>query len=508
MKYIVKHIIFGLFAVLLIWSCDSFLDEKPYSDITNENLGINEGEGDDEPKYTTAEQAEQLVSAMYNTFYNEYWQLDTYVLNDAQSDNAYSGEDNPNRYQIDEFRVENTNQNATRDWRYLYEHIAQTNAILTWVPLIKDQALTEARKNEILGEAAFVRALNYFNLVRIYKNVPLITQDIPEVNNENLEEVYPLLYPPQVEPEVLYAQVIEDLEFALGKVTDYSSFKFKVSKALVNLLLAEVYATKDGYANADWAKVKQYAEAVVSDNRYALMENFDDLFAINGTPPENELPPADLRNEHCKESIFELDCNPSPLPGNWAASMFYGIDWKKFNTPSQDLYRAYTNAGDQIRLNSSFKFSDVTGKWTDKYWPSNNFPYCYKMRARESANIMIYRLPEAILLLADAENELGNISGAQTQLNKIRNRVGLPNTTANTKEAMRLAIENEHRMEFAFEGKRWFDLLRRGRAIEVMKSCSDHQKEYAVRLNENYIIWPIPQGEIDLNDNLVQNLGY
>lgn len=508
MRHIFKTIIFGLSAVFMVCSCDSFLDEKPYSEITDENLGIDGNGGEDGPKYTTAEHAEQLISAVYNTFYNEFWQLDIYIMNDAQSDNAYSGEDNPNRYQIDEFRVENTNQNATRDWRYLYEHIAQTNAILTWVPQIKDAALTDARKNEILGEAAFVRALNYFHLVRIYRNVPLITQDIPEVNNENLEEVYPLLYPPQAEPEAVYAQIIADLEFALDKVTDYSTFKFKVSKALVNMLLAEVYATKDGYDGAEWDKVKQYASAVVNDTRYGLMENFDDLFAINGTPPENELPPMDLKNEHSKESLFELDCNPSPLPGNWAASMFYGIDWKKFNTPSQDLYRAFNSAGDQVRLNSAFKFSDVTGKWTDKYWPSNNFPYCYKMRARESANIILYRLPEAILLLADAENETGNISGAQTQLNKLRTRAGLPNTTAASKEDMRRAIENEHRLEFAFEGKRWFDLLRRGRAIEVMKNCSDHQKQYAARLNENYIIWPIPQGEMDLNSNLVQNLGY
>jgi len=470
-------------------------------------MGI-EGGGSDTLKYTTAAQAEQLVSAMYNTFGNEFWQLDMYILNDAQSDNAYSGEDNPNRYQIDEFRVENTNQNATRDWKYLYEHIAQANAILTWVPLITDPALTANRKNEILGEAAFIRALSYFNLVRIYSNVPLITKDIPEVSNENLEEVYPLLYPPQVTPEELYVQIIEDLESALGKVADYSTFKFKITKAVVNLLLAEVYATKDDYENRDWQKVKQYAEAVVNDSRYGLMENYDDLFAIEGTPEENVLPAMDLKFEHTRESLFEVDYNPAPLLGNWGASMFYGIDWKKFNTPSQDLYRAFNTAGDQIRLQASFKFSDVTGKWTDKYWPSNNFPYCYKMRARESANIILFRLPEAILLLADAENESGNLSAAQMQLNKIRNRVGLPNTTANTKEAMRLAIENEHRLEFAFEGKRWYDLLRRGRAIQVMNACTDHQKQYAARLNENYIIWPIPQSEIDLNANLVQNLGY
>lgn len=130
------------------------------------------------------------------------------------------------------------------------------------------------------------------------------------------------------------------------------------------------------------------------------------------------------------------------------------------------------------------------------------------MRAQEAANIIIYRYAEAILLLADAENEMGNISAAQKLVNQIRSRVNLPNTKANSKEELRLAIENEYRLEFAFEGKRWLDLKRRNRFIQVMKSCSDHQSDYGYRLNEQKLIWPIPQSELELNENLKQNPGY
>ena len=84
----------------------------------------------------------------------------------------------------------------------------------------------------------------------------------------------------------------------------------------------------------------------------------------------------------------------------------------------------------------------------------------------------------------------------------------MADTPANTKDVMRLAIENENRFEFAFEGKRWMDLKRRGRFIQVMRSASDHQNAYASRLNENKLVWPIPQSELDLNVNLVQNPGY
>lgn len=172
------------------------------------------------------------------------------------------------------------------------------------------------------------------------------------------------------------------------------------------------------------------------------------------------------------------------------------------------MYKAFTSAGDVVRRDASIMFGDVTGKWTDKYWPSNKYPYCYKLRSQEAGNIVIFRLPEAILLLAEAENELGNIGEAKNLVNKIRKRVDLADTPANTKDAMRLAIENENRFEFAFEGKRWMDLKRRGRFIQVMRSASDHQNAYASRLNENKLVWPIPQSELDLNVNLVQNPGY
>ena len=127
----------------------------------------------------------------------------------------------------------------------------------------------------------------------------------------------------------------------------------------------------------------------------------------------------------------------------------------------------------------------------------------------EKGNIILFRLPEAILLLAEAENELGNLTVAKNLVNQIRTRVSLPGTLASNKDEMRLAIENEYRLEFAFEGKRWFDLKRRGRAIQVMKSCSDHQRNYAINnLNENKLLWPIPHKGIQANDNLKQNAGY
>lgn len=487
-------------------ACNDFLTETPDSELTNENWGS--GGKDNSTEYSTATQMEQLLAGAYNDFGSEFWQLDWYIINDAQSDNAYAGEPKEQTMQIDEFRLESTNGNVTREWKYLYEQITKTNTLIEWTPRIKDTALTDKRRSEILGEAHFMRALCYFNLVRIYGSVPLLTQYVPEISSENIEEVYPLIYPEQSSAEEVYAQIISDLEFAETSVTDFSSNKFKISKAFVNLILAQVYATKDGFENTNWTKVKQYAQTITQDSRYGLMENYNDIFAVAETPENGILPSVSLTNEHCKESIFEVEYSSWATLGNWAAQMFYGVDWKKFNTPSQDLYQAFNKEQDLVRRNASIMFGDVTGKWTDKYWSSNQYPYCYKLRSQEAANIVLFRLPEAILLLAEAENELGNMEAAKQLLNQVRNRVQLTNTTAASKENLRLAIENEHRLEFAFEGKRWMDLKRRGRFIEVMKRCTDHQNAFAANLTEKKLIWPIPQSELDLNSNLVQNTGY
>lgn len=487
-------------------ACSDFLDESPDSELTNENWGS--GGKDNATVYTTASQMEQLLAGAYNDFGSEFWQLDWYLINDSQSDNAYAGEPKEQTMQIDEYRLESTNGNVTRDWKYLYSQVTKTNTLIEWTPKIEDAALTDQRRAEILGEAHFIRALCYFNLVRIYGNVPLLTKYVPEISLGNIDEMYPLIYPAQTPIGDVYKQIISDLEYAVNNVPDYSTNKFKVSKAFVNLILAQAYATKDGFENTDWSKVKQYAQAVTQDSRYSLMENYNDLFAVAETPQNGVLPSVSLMNEHSKESIFEVEYSSWSTLGNWAAQMFYGVDWKKFNTPSQDLYQAFNKEQDFVRRDASIMFGDVTGKWTDKYWPSNKYPYCYKLRSQEAANIILFRLPEAILLLAEAENELGNIAEAKRLLNIIRNRAKLDNTTATTKDNMRLAIENEHRLEFAFEGKRWMDLKRRGRLIEVMKRCSDHQNSFANNLNLNKLIWPIPQTELDLNENLVQNSGY
>jgi len=188
------------------------------------------------------------------------------------------------------------------------------------------------------------------------------------------------------------------------------------------------------------------------------------------------------------------------------------MDWKKFNIPSDDLVKAFDSEGDMIRKNASILFLDVTGKWSDQHWSQDYYPFINKYRALDQPspqNYIFYRLADVMLLKAEALNEKGDIAGAAELVNQIRGRVNLGNTPANTQEAMRLAIEKERRLELAFEGHRWFDLKRTGRAIAVMNAVSDFgNTTMSYNLTESRLIWPIPQSEMDKNTKLLQNPGY
>jgi hypothetical protein len=501
MKTKIFNLLVSGILLITFTSCEDFLTRIPISDVTDEMLGIDPDAGEDSVKYNSAELAEAILSSAYRSFQTEYYQLDRYILGDAQADNCYSGEPKAQTVQIDQFSIDANNGNVRRDWSYMYGQVTGANSIIQWVPFNTDPNLTDTRKKEIVGEASFIRAVAYFNLVRLFGDVPLVLKEIPTISNENLEEVYPLLYPARQPADSVYAQIIRDLEYAAANCMDYSANKFVITKPLAHAVLAEVYSTKGAPDNVDWAKVKLHAATVTGNTNYDLLPAFDDLWAAAADESGN-------KNEHSKESLFEVDCNSWATIGNWSYQMFMGTDWKKFNTPSKDIEKAFNEVNDTKRKQASIIYQDVTGKWSDQIWPASAYPFVYKERVNEKGNIILWRLASTILLQAEAENELDNLEPAKTLLKKIRNRAGLGNPTSTTKELLRLEIEKERRLELAFEGYRWFDLVRTGRAIQVMQSCSDHQSGYAVRLNENRLIWPIPQTELDQNDLLIQNAGY
>jgi hypothetical protein len=486
MKKIIKYTL-ALSLVLLFASCEKFLDIKP----TGNSLFIEQA-GD--TIFKTGNDVEAALSAVYGDFQNEYWQLDYFVNGDAQSDDAYAGADNPANFQIDEYMLISTNSNVSRDWAYLYQTIGKANLVINNVDITPDPSLSDQRRREIKGEAMFVRAFIYSQAVQLWGDVPLQLKEVTSISAAELGEIYPQLYPERKSMAEVYAQIIQDLEYASENVKAVQQHKGFATRGAANAVLAKVYATMD---TKDYSKVVEYCDAVINSG-YSLLPEYDMLW--------------NNQNENSAESIFEVNYEGTPSNANWGASMFRGTDWKKFNTPSNDLVKAFNDENDLIRKNSSISFENVTGKWSDANWPAANYPFTYKYRIitwPSSQNYILLRLADILLLKAEAMNELGDVNGAAQLVNQIRSRVDLPNTTATTQESMRLAIEKERRLELAFEGHRWFDLKRTGRAIEVINNAiGPDGNKYGYNLTQNGLLWPIPQSELDKNELLTQNPGY
>jgi hypothetical protein len=466
-----------LFLVALTFGAckKDFLNKKPISDVSEGNF------------FQTGADAESGIIACYNNFQSEYYVFDYYINNDVVSDNCYAGGDNPNNFQLDEFTTTALNANVSRDWNYLYDAIGRTNAVLDNVVNINSLDLSEQRKQEILGEASFIRAFHYFQLVNLFGEVPLILHKVTSTDPS-------VIYQPRSSVTTIFDAIIADLKFAADRLpVQHPQGKQRATKGACFAMLARTYAQKP---NPEWSLVLQYSQDVTSSTAYKLLTDYDYLW--------------DGKHKNSTESIFEIQFINSGEQANWGPMLWLPpsmnpSSWKKFNTPSNNLIAAFNAAGDTVRFKSSILF-ETKIPWKDSHYPNDTLPFPFKQRtasAGRSDNNILIRLADIILLQAEAKNELGNTSGAKEDLNLIRTRALLPNTAANSQPELKEAIANERRLELAFEGLRWFDLKRSGNAITTMNNLGLNYN-----LSANGLLLPIPQVELDRNPKLTQNPGY
>jgi len=471
-----KHTILFIVLALVATACTDFLDREPISDLAEDNF------------FKTGADAESALVAAYDALQSEYYIFDRFTNGDVIADNCYAGGDNPNNFQLDEFTVTPSNGNVERDWSFLYEAVSRANAVLDNIEGIDAPDITEARKTEILAEASFLRAYHYFQLVNLWGEVPLV---LKKVNSTDPE----VAFRPKSSADEIYAAIIDDLKFAAEHLPPASAQPGgRATKGAANAMLAKAYAHQP---NPDWAMVKTSALEVINSGVYQLLPDYDDLWKRN--------------NANTVESIFEIQFIGGTNEANWGPQLWLppsltNDGWRKFNTPSKDLIAAFDAENDEIRKEASILFEGGL-PWQDPDYPSGVVPFPYKQREANgwssSNNFILLRLADVVLLLAEAENELGNTDAATTALNQIRSRVDLPNTTASGQMELRAAIQHERRLELAFEGHRWFDLKRTDNAISTMTALG---RNYSIEAHE--LRWPIPQTELDRNPNLVQNPGY
>lgn len=380
-------------------------------------------------------------------------------------------------------------------WIQAYKIIYTANAILDGEAASTSITLTKSKRNELVASAKFIRAFCFLNLTGFYGSIPLTL-------SSNYRENMSLT---KSETQKVYDQIIADLEHAIVLFTEGTSqsptLKSRPNKQAAEILLARVYL----YAK-NWERADFYANEVIQNGS-------NELGTLQKTFETNS-----------KESIFQLTISPAlglneqiHLGPQFPLFMFPEADREMFLDPSiyseyvdmlipknylsDHLVNAFEN-GDQRKIvwanfNGSANIAPHFGR---KYYFANK----YVRDEVDETSYTVLRLAEAYLIRAEARAMQNKTSLAAEDIDKIRLRAGLSKTTANDKEALLLAIEQERRVEFFAEwGHRFFDLKRTGRALAVLSAIPEKSG-----VNDNRLRFPIPVGEIVANPKLIQNPGY
>ncbi len=490
------YILGGLIASSL-WSCEEFLELKPISEETTATA------------YDKLSQIEAALTGTYTTFQSDAYVWNNVMFQDVRSDNHYAGGDNASFYEADYLDVSATNSKVYQTWTNLYNGILKANIVAERVHGVTDPLLTETRKNQIIGEARFIRAYHYYNLVNLFGGVPLVLEETSSTDPAVVNK-------PRATEEEVFEQIIADLEEATELLPDVYGSDASVNKARASAgaawaLMAKAYAQKP---TPDYDKVLECIEKVeASKANYKLI---DYTYLFDGAHYNNE------------ESIIEVQWIAGQN-GNWGPQMLLppsisGDTWRKFVTPSKDLVAAFDAEGDEIRKNATILFENVS--WIDEYYginepttdnpTPNNVAFGYKWKNASgwssSDRQYLLRYGDIVLLKAEALCMTNHLEEAATEVNRIRNRVDLPSLTADQKssqEVLKMNILKERRLELAQEAQRWDDLVRYGVVVETMNNLveidlrSGNPIDY--NMTEAKILLPIPQQELDRNPALEQN---
>lgn len=502
-------------AAIMAAACN--LDLTPITSYNEANVKLNEEEeGESASQYTTREDMAGLRNSIYDSWIKDIQEMgleDWLVYSETRADNAYCGTATPEIMALEANKQDGSNKNITRDWNWYQQQVSNANQIICNIDRIAeaDPALSTAERDQWKAEAMIWRAFCFFRLTLLWGDAPMVLSIPPALTAANVEEVYPLYFPDRVPLEQVYTKLVEDLTWAADYAPDVDpSNKTLMSKALAKGLLARVYAENTPFR--DWTKVAQYCTEVEGMG-FSLEPNYADLWGYE--PGE-----AGDAKRNSVESIFEVQwVNKSQ--GNWVFMMYHrnaynpddSYTWAKWTTPSRDLIQAYQDEGDEIRMNASIIW-DSCG-WSN-YYDSDNYAFMHKMPTNVSS-ILVMRLAEIYLLHAEALACNGDLDGAKNYVNKVRQRVNLPDIpTPASQDAAIDAILKERRLELAFEGFRFFDLVRHStpendrvkKVHDSMNTSGDKFWQTRIPMDPTHYLLPVPTEALNNNPNLQPNPGY
>jgi hypothetical protein len=487
-----KYYLTMLLSIIILSSCENFLTETPRSSVGGENF------------FKTEADADVSISAIYSSIKGHYT-FNAWYFGDISTEIANNGETSAS---LDNGEYTPADPSFRDFWTQMYRTINYANVAITNIPNI---SLDESLKNRYIGEARFLRALAYFELVRAFGGVPKITEPTTDESNN---------YLPRASSEEIYNLIFEDLQFCETALPEsYNSSNVgRATSGAAKALAAKAYLQKGDFSNT---LIK--AKEVINSKVYELLPNLKNVF--------------DVTKKNGKEHIFSIQFmggTTENLGSNISrAFSSRNVEINPYGNPSGSSIATetlwYNSIPDHFR-----KRLTIVEEFPTLYYPeikaigiAQAGPCCMKYWdplyttriGGDDANWMVLRYADILLMFAEAENEVnGPTSEAYNAINKIRQRARdengnnidepeeiaeLPDLAGLSKDEFRQAVWKEREMELCFEGHHRWDLIRQDRFVEVVNASNIPSK-----VTDKNKLFPIPDLEILANPNLEQNSGY
>ncbi|MFZ6013201.1 MAG: RagB/SusD family nutrient uptake outer membrane protein [Bacteroidota bacterium] len=493
-------------ALSALSACSDFLDVNDKKDLTNVSF------------WQTEQHVLQGLTATYaalQSYDGDKWNFfeEVYIGLTYRADDIDNNKSQSYGQKLASFTSTTEESTGYKLWLTCYAGIARANQVIQQTPQVK--VLSDAAMNAYIGEAKFLRALNYFFLVCSFENVPKVTTFEGDLNK---------LLPAQAPQAEIWALIEEDLQAAEKYLPESYADEWagRATKWTAKAMLAKVYLFEE-----KWTAAEDKFRDVVDNGPYALLSNYADNF--NGL------------GENGSESVFEIQFSGDRNGGvderhpiNWEISpgaldgweLFYPSEWlmsemMNDKTPggeySARVYESvfFDDPSSQMRPPTGTNYvpyADVKSSLTYPYYFKKYNAWSDRQGSYVGTNVSIMRFADVLLMYAEALNENGKTAQAIDEINKVRTRSGAAPLSGMTKDQLRQQIRHHERpVELAMEyAIRWLDLYRWSRGNTVKESVKatlmQHNKPFVANFIEGkHEINPIPYQEIILNRNLVQS---
>ncbi|NQX53965.1 RagB/SusD family nutrient uptake outer membrane protein [Pedobacter panaciterrae] len=431
--------------IFFLASCKKYLEEVPNNSLPTES------------SITDVSTARAAIIGTYDRLQG-YYASNYPTLGTITTDNVIFNGTLSEYLQLDQNAVPTDNVITVAAYQNIYKTINSANSVITYVPGVTDPLLTAAEKNKILGEAYFIRALSFFDLARGWGGIQLQLKPTTDltvlkgIKRSTLDQTYD--------------QVLADLVKAEELLPEDATTRNRAQKSTARALRARLHLYRK-----QWADAEKYATLVINNTKYSLVKPYKSFF----TAPFQSA-----------ESVFELAYSVNDRNSYWNLWYPSSAGGQFTLKPSDALVAKLNNPAIGGTRNALIAGSGATV-----------YGVLYNTTSTSTDPSYLIRIAELYLIRAEARAQQNNLTGSAGDLNAIRKRADVPETTAVTQADLIKAIEDENGIEFAFEAHRWFDLVRTERAAVVLGLT-----------NKNYWLFPIPYSDVLSDPDVTQNPGY